>query len=64
MTRFLAIAALFGFCAAFLTPTPASAVCDCYNRGHYKRCEPSLASCKASGGDRCYEGCRTNGGPG
>jgi len=63
MTRLLACAALFGFCAALLIPTEASAVCDCYSRGRYLRCQPSLAACKASGGDRCYEGCRTSGGP-
>lgn len=64
MMRLLAFAALFGVCAATLIPTTASAVCDCYNGGRYMRCQPSLAACKASGGDRCYEGCRTNGGPG
>ena len=62
--RILAIAALLAFFGPLLLPTPASAVCECYNKGRFKRCEPSVASCKASGGDRCYEGCRTGAGPG
>ena len=64
MIRVLAIAALFGFSATLFAPTTASAVCDCYSGGRYMRCQPSLAACKAAGGNRCYEGCRTNGGPG
>jgi hypothetical protein len=63
MARVLAIAALFGFCAVLLTPTTASAVCECYNKGRYLRCHPSLVSCRFAGGDRCYEGCRPNSGP-
>lgn len=64
MTRILAMAALFGFCAALLTPTSASAVCDCYTKkGRYMRCQPSQLACRYAGGYYCYEGCRWNGGP-
>ncbi len=63
MTRALAIAALFGFYAALLTPTTASAVCECYHKGRYLRCHPSLLSCRFAGGDRCFDGCRNSSGP-
>lgn len=63
MTRVLVIAALFSFCAPLVMPTPASAICECYRKGAYLRCHPSLASCRAEGGDRCDDslGCRGEG---
>jgi hypothetical protein len=63
MIRVLAIAALLGFCAPMLTPTPASAICECYRKDRLLRCHPSLASCRAEGGDYCDDslGCRSEG---
>jgi len=45
---------------AMLISSPASAVCECYAHGVYKGCSPSLASCRAEGGNHCYHGCRRN----
>ena len=64
MTRAISIAAVFGLCAALLTPTTASAVCECYKKGAFLRCQPSKLACRWSGGTVCYEGCRTGSGPG
>jgi len=63
MIRVLAIAALFSFGAPLLMPTPASANCECYRKGRLLRCHPSLASCRAEGGDHCDDslGCRGEG---
>ena len=64
MLRILAMAALIGFGAPLLTPTTALAICECYQKGRLLRCEPSLAACRAEGGDYCDDslGCRSEGG--
>ena len=63
MMRALAIAVLFSLCAPLLTSTTALANCECYRKGYLLRCHPSLASCRADGGDYCDEslGCRGEG---
>jgi hypothetical protein len=63
MLRVLAMVALIGFGTVLLIPATALANCECYQKGHILRCHPSLASCRAEGGDTCDEsrGCRGEG---